>query len=175
MFNLLRLFASKKKKIDIQIKVFLKWRKKRGMSSSSYEEWLYMLSDYTGKDDVYDLKPIDILGFIDRVRVDHNGTWPVWAAEKAVRQFMKFYTARGKMMGNIREYRDLCERNNVRSLSDVKRNRELVRKRLKDPQKWSWRRLGAFYGIHFTTAKQIFLRDVSKYAQKGVGKLSTGI
>lgn len=48
-------------------------------------------------------------------------------------------------------------------VGNYERNRDLVQKRLADPVKWSWRKLAKFYNIHFTTAKDIFLRYAEKY------------
>lgn len=158
------LWSKPKRKIDIQIEVFLKWRDKRGMSLSNYQDWLFMFADFIGKDDIYDVRPNDVHAFIERVRSERNGEWPVFSAEKALRQFIRFYTARGKIMGNLREYQERCLDNHVESITDIKRNRELVRKRLENQRKWSYRKLGVYYGIHYTTARQIFNRDVHKYA-----------
>lgn len=44
------------------------------------------------------------------------------------------------------------------------RNRELVKKRLADAEKWSFGELGKFYKIHKTTAEEIFKRDKELYS-----------
>ncbi len=46
------------------------------------------------------------------------------------------------------------------------RNERLVLKRIKDPKKWSWGKLGTEFGIHRSVAKQIFERDFEKYAKE---------
>lgn len=46
------------------------------------------------------------------------------------------------------------------------RNASLVHKRIKDPNKWSWAKLGTEFKIHRTVAKQIFERDVEKYSHE---------
>lgn len=46
----------------------------------------------------------------------------------------------------------------------TKRNKELVLKRVNDPKKWSFGKLGLFYKLHKTTAEQIFKRDLEKYS-----------
>lgn len=51
----------------------------------------------------------------------------------------------------------------AKTTENKERNRELVQKRLKDQNKWSWRKLGEHYGIHYTTAKDIFVRTKDKY------------
>lgn len=48
----------------------------------------------------------------------------------------------------------------------TQRNKELFVKRVQDPQKWSWRALGEHYGIHFTTAKGIFLNTLEKISKE---------
>lgn len=48
---------------------------------------------------------------------------------------------------------------------NIERNKELVIKRLHDPKKWSYGKLGEFYKIHRTTAEEIFLRDKEKYSE----------
>ena len=44
------------------------------------------------------------------------------------------------------------------------RNKELVRKRIEDPEYWSFSALGNFYNIDKKWAHVIFERDVAKYA-----------
>ena len=46
------------------------------------------------------------------------------------------------------------------------RNQSLVVKRIKDPKKWSWAKLGTFYEFHRSVAKQIFERDIEKFANE---------
>jgi hypothetical protein len=50
--------------------------------------------------------------------------------------------------------------------SNDSRNESLVLKRVKDPKLWTWGELGKHFGIHRSVAKQIFLRDVEKYANE---------
>jgi hypothetical protein len=46
------------------------------------------------------------------------------------------------------------------------RNESLVKKRIKDPKKWSWAKLGVHYDLHRSVAKQIFERDVEKFSNE---------
>jgi hypothetical protein len=46
------------------------------------------------------------------------------------------------------------------------RNQTLVQKRLKDPKKWTWGKLGEFYDIHRSVAKEIFERDMEKFGHE---------
>lgn len=46
------------------------------------------------------------------------------------------------------------------------RNKSIVEKRIKDPKKWSWGKLGEYFSIHRSVAKEIFERDVEKYANE---------
>ena len=46
------------------------------------------------------------------------------------------------------------------------RNQNLVQKRIKDPNLWTWAKLGQHFEIHRTVAKQIFERDVEKFAHE---------
>lgn len=48
----------------------------------------------------------------------------------------------------------------------TERNRELVRKRDKDPKYWSFGRLGDFYGIRKVTAYQIYKREKQRLASR---------
>ena len=48
--------------------------------------------------------------------------------------------------------------------ANVDRNRELVQKRVSDPLRWSYRKLGEFYNISKITAEEYFKRDLEKYA-----------
>jgi hypothetical protein len=49
---------------------------------------------------------------------------------------------------------------------NVDRNRSLIQKRIADPKKWTWAKLGQEFNVHRTVAKQIFERDVEKYAHE---------
>lgn len=161
MFNLLRLLQIRV--IKYQIKVFLDWRNKQGLSSPGYEKWLNLFLKKTGITNVLDIRAEDIERFIQYVADNSKGRYPVLEAERSLRQFIKFYSARGKMSGTVAEYRNSRYSNGVQFLANTKRNRELVQRRLKDPRKWSYRRLGDYYGLHFTTVRQIFQRDVKRY------------
>ncbi len=46
------------------------------------------------------------------------------------------------------------------------RNKSLIEKRIKDPEIWTWSKLGQHFEIHRSVAKQIFERDVEKYAHE---------
>jgi hypothetical protein len=46
------------------------------------------------------------------------------------------------------------------------RNAALVQKRIHDPKKWSWAKLGEHYNIHRSVAKEIFERDIEKFANE---------
>ncbi len=49
---------------------------------------------------------------------------------------------------------------------DIDRNRSLIQKRISDPKKWTWASLGKQFNVHRSVAKQIFERDVEKYAKE---------
>ena len=46
------------------------------------------------------------------------------------------------------------------------RNELLVRKRLSNPKNWSWGKLGQHFAIHRSVAKEIFMRDLEKFANE---------
>jgi hypothetical protein len=46
------------------------------------------------------------------------------------------------------------------------RNQSLIAKRIKNPKSWTWSKLGKHFEIHRSVAKQIFERDVEKYAHE---------
>ena len=46
------------------------------------------------------------------------------------------------------------------------RNQQLVQKRVHDPKKWTWGKLGEHFSIHRSVAKQVFERDLEKYANE---------
>ncbi len=46
------------------------------------------------------------------------------------------------------------------------RNELLVRKRLSNPKTWSWGKLGQHFAIHRSVAKEIFIRDLEKFANE---------
>ena len=46
------------------------------------------------------------------------------------------------------------------------RNEKLVQLRVKDPKKWTWGELGKQFAIHRSVAKEIFERDLEKFANE---------
>ncbi len=46
------------------------------------------------------------------------------------------------------------------------RNQSLVQKRISDPKKWTWGKLGEHFNIHRSVAKEIFERDMEKYGHE---------
>lgn len=46
------------------------------------------------------------------------------------------------------------------------RNKSLIQKRISDPKKWTWAKLGQEFDVHRSVSKQIFERDVEKYAKE---------
>jgi hypothetical protein len=50
--------------------------------------------------------------------------------------------------------------------ANADRNRSLIQKRISDPKKWTWAKLGQEFDVHRSVAKQIFERDVEKYAKE---------
>lgn len=46
------------------------------------------------------------------------------------------------------------------------RNESLIQKRIKDPKLWTWGRLGEHFEIHRSVAKEIFERDMEKFANE---------
>ena len=46
------------------------------------------------------------------------------------------------------------------------RNESLVQKRIRDPKKWTWGKLGQHFEVHRSVAKQVFERDMEKYANE---------
>lgn len=46
------------------------------------------------------------------------------------------------------------------------RNQSLVQKRIKNPKKWTWGKLGEYYSVHRSVVKEIFERDIEKFANE---------
>lgn len=46
------------------------------------------------------------------------------------------------------------------------RNESLVQKRIKDPKLWTWAKLGEHFEVHRSVAKEIFERDMEKFANE---------
>ncbi len=46
------------------------------------------------------------------------------------------------------------------------RNQSLVQLRVKNPKKWTWGKLGEHFAVHRSVAKQIFERDMEKFANE---------
>ena len=143
------------------------------MSTSNYNYWISLFMKKISVIDVADIRPIHIMDFLEYIKDTQGGKHPQIQAEKAVRQFVRFYSARGKMIDNLANIEDELSRNNVTHLANIDRNKDLVIKRINNPQRWTWRALGDYYSIHFTTARQIFLRDVEKYYPKKYGTFET--
>lgn len=165
MFNVLSILRRKERKIDIQLQVFLKWRKKKGMSLSDYSTWLKLFIDRSTKDDILDITAVDVLEFVEHIRVVyHNSQFALKRAEIALRQFKRFYSARTHLMTDIADYNKMLFREEVNFIVDTKRNKDLVMLRLADRKTWTYRALGERFNIHYTRAKQIFDANVNRYS-----------
>ncbi len=46
------------------------------------------------------------------------------------------------------------------------RNQSLVQRRIKDPAKWTWGKLGEYFSVHRSVAKEIFERDMEKFGSE---------
>lgn len=140
-----------------QIDVFLAYCIRQGNREGTYNYWLNEFTKvYSG--DAYDIPQEAIDEFLFKVSTLYNGQHALNQAERAIRAFMRYYSARSR---NLATKPGLLYNYGVDEKKD--RNRELVLLRLSDPEKWSWRKLGAKYEVHFTTAKEIFHTYVSKY------------
>lgn len=147
----------KHKPIHDQIKVFLGYLIKNGNRCGQYNFWLNEFERLTGVEDVYDIEEEDIESFLTDISVLYNGQHALNSSERAVRGLIRFYTARGRSLGY-----------DTRMTTQLKesRNKELVRLRASNPEQWTWRALGEKYGVHFTTAKELYLRHRGKYGRK---------
>jgi hypothetical protein len=47
----------------------------------------------------------------------------------------------------------------------TERNKDLVKKRLKNPKKWTWGELAKFFGIDRYTARDLFFQHVDKFTK----------
>lgn len=167
MFTFLKRPFFKERKIEEQVHVFLKWRAKRNMPVMDYAHWLNLFLNFTDKGDVLDVTVEDVVKFVELVFETHNGSrYKQHKAEVAIRQFRRYYSARGNQVTDDRDYSDMLMQAGVGFVADVKRNKQIVELRLKDPKKWSWRKLGEKFNIDFTTARHIFIRDRLKYGPK---------
>lgn len=48
------------------------------------------------------------------------------------------------------------------SLPKKDRNKEILKKRLKNPKNWTWAKLGEHYGAHRTTLQKMAARELAK-------------
>lgn len=136
--------------LEDQIRVYLAEHIRRGYRDGSYAFWLKEFSKkYHG--DANDITREDIEDFIIDISVLYHGQYSMNEAERAVRGLQRYYMARGRNVASpaTLSYPSLMGEKKLR-------NRELVMMRLKNPEKWSWRALGEYFNIHFTTAKEIF-------------------
>jgi ribosomal protein S25 len=46
------------------------------------------------------------------------------------------------------------------------RNASIVENRVKNPRVWTWGKLGQKFGVHRSVAKEIFERDLEKFANE---------
>lgn len=157
MFSLFKIgnFLHKPRKIEDQIRVFLKWRQKREMAYIEYARWLDDFKEFVARDDIYDVTADDIWAYVDDVRVRFPGEYSTKRAEVSIRQFQRFYIARERNLRDIADLNHILYSGGVNYLSDLKRNKELVELRLKDPKKWTYRALGERFNINHTRVKQI--------------------
>jgi len=146
----------KQSHIHEQIKVFLGYLIRNGNRCGTYNFWLQEFVKLNKVEDVYDIEEGDIENYLTDISVLYQGQHALNESEKAVRALIRFYTARGRNLGY-----------NTRMTTQTKneRNRELVRLRMSDPVKWSWRKLGERFQVHFTTAAELFERHEGKYSK----------
>ncbi len=66
-------------------------------------------------------------------------------------------------------YVGLCDKvYHMRKEIKPERNKDLVEKRLLNPEKWSWGQLGKFFHIDRYTARDLFFQHLDKYNKKPI-------
>ena len=168
MFN----FFSRRKperKIKTQLHVFYKWRLKKGMSLVDYDEYLDIFINYTEKEDILDVDAVEIMAFLEYFNEHHRGTqYSLHRAELAIRQFKRFYAARGAMIKDLSDINKILDMEGVHYIVDVKRNKEIVKLWLRDQEKplkereWSLRKLGERFNISHVRVDQIIKREIAR-------------
>ena len=140
-----------------QIKVYLAHCIKQNREGG-YSFWLRSFSKrYVGSAE--DISDDDIDDFLVDVGALYNGQFSLNQAERAVRGLRTYYTARSRNLE--RAYEKDYDRD-MEFAEKKLRNRKLIALRKADPRKYSWRNLGVLFDIHFTTAKDIFVRNERK-------------
>lgn len=152
MFNFINMKTSL---LHDQIRVYLAFCI-RNNREGNYGFWLKQFCEkYHG--DANDITDDHIDDFLVDVGCLYFGQHSLTYAERAVRGLRTYYMARSRNLAqSSSEVYDSA-------MAEKKlRNKQLIKLRKEDPEKWSWRNLGEYFNIHFTTAKNIYVRSVQK-------------
>lgn len=145
------LFKKKiRKEIDYQIEQF-KEHRRYFSTTSSHIYWLNQFAKITGMEDVNDIKDYDVVGFLDALKDIRGSEFARFQAQAALRIFMAF----AKQNGMIKT---MAEKKKMGRPEKEARNKEMVQKRLKNPTRWTIRKIGAHYGIKESTVFDILER-----------------
>jgi hypothetical protein len=160
MFNL---FRPKRSLLEDQIRVYLAYCI-RNHREGNYGFWLREFAQvYEG--DAYDIEDEDIDEFLVDIGAIYFGQSALIYAERAVRGLRTFYVARSRSVAQ-KEGKAYDRALMEKSL----RNREIVKLRQEDPVKWSWRKLGVIFDLHFTRVKEIYNQSASKYGEEVINR-----
>lgn len=155
------MFFKPRKPIESQIEVFMNWCFKVGNRGGTWRHWLDEFVRLSETNDIYDIDENAVRQFLSDISVFYRGDHQLIQAEKAIRNLLKFYSSRARKLNSVSDYDTISKMK-----AKTKRNEDLVKKRLSDPEKWTWGELGEFFGIDRYTARDLFYRHENKYSKE---------
>lgn len=153
----------RKNLIELQAQVFIEYL----ISQDRLLHYTNWVSDFAKKSpvkDIYKLEDCHIEKYLSELGYKYQTHHVIDMAHEALKAFRHYYKARS--------YRPaLANKQGIRYYDGMRpakteRNRQLVMMRRSDPKKWSWKMLGSYFNVHFTTAKEIFEAHAHKFAEK---------
>lgn len=161
-----------------QIDEYVAWKRLFANSTDQYENVLLDFLIQTGRESISHISREDINNYRHRLSVeltpyqtlkylhDIRGMFRYFGARKVMCLSANVITDQG--VSPILSINDIM-RNMARQLSSEEkknRNKDLVRKRIEDPLKWTYKELAKEFKLARSTSQQMFMRHVTKYTTK---------
>jgi hypothetical protein len=161
-----------------QIDEYVAWKRLFANSTDQYENVLIDFLIQTGRESISHVSREDVNNYRHRLSVettpyqtlkylhDIRGLFRYYGARKVMCLSANVITEEG--ISPVLSVNDIM-RNMARTLSSEekkKRNEDLVRKRIQDPLKWTYRELAKEFDLARSTSQQMFMRHVMKYASQ---------
>lgn len=172
------MFTFKKTEFQKKIDNFIKFQElqyNKPSTSSIKKEYLEKFAKYNSLTEVGDIEAFHIMRYGNHILATTSSNFQVQQNMKTIRSFIRFIkhpTIQPDWIVETGLRSDLYQLTGDRTRDILKedmnkdlqqRNKELVKKRKKDPIKWSFRNLAKFYGISGPAVWEVYHRYESKY------------